>query len=154
MSMIKENYFKVLDNIAKAAQKRGINPDDVKIVAVSKRIAGEKIEEAIEAGVKILGENRIQEAEQKIPSIAGTAEWHMIGHLQTNKARKAVQLFSTIQSVDSLRLARELQKWADRDGKQQGILLEVNVAGESSKFGLPIACDDFFCQFKRCIKFG
>jgi len=86
--------------------------------------------------LNLFGENKVQEAKAKIPLVSGRARWHMIGHLQTNKARDAVALFEVIHSVDSLKLAVELDKWAERAGKTQAILLEVNVSGEASKFGL------------------
>ncbi len=97
----------------------------------------ERVDEAVAAGQCWFGESKVQEAKAKIPLVSGHARWHLVGHLQTNKARDAVQLFELIHSVDSLKLARELDKWAERMGKTQAILLEVNVAAEKSKFGLP-----------------
>jgi hypothetical protein len=84
----------------------------------------------------VFGESRLQEARAKIPLVSGRAHWHLVGHLQTNKARDAVALFEMIHSVDSVKLAAEINKWAERAGKTQAILLEVNVSGEASKFGL------------------
>ena len=94
------------------------------------------MEQALSAGQAIFGESKVQEAKAKIPLVSGRAHWHMIGHLQTNKARDAVALFDVIHSVDSVKLAEEVHTWAERAGKTQAILLEVNVSGEASKFGL------------------
>jgi hypothetical protein len=94
------------------------------------------IREAVSAGVSILGENRIQEAEQKIAQLPELpARWHLVGHLQTNKAKKAVRLFDLVHSVDSPRLVEALNRAADDDGKRQPILLQINIAGEQQKFG-------------------
>ncbi len=97
----------------------------------------ERVDEAVAAGQMVFGENRVQEAKAKIPLVSSRACWHLVGHLQSNKARDAVRLFDLIHSVDSVKLARELDRSADRIGKSQPILLEVNVAGEKSKFGFP-----------------
>jgi hypothetical protein len=106
------------------------------LIAVSKAIEPELVEDAFVAGLTIFGESKVQEAKAKIPMVSSRARWHLIGHLQSNKARDAVDLFDVIHSVDSLKLAEEVNKWADRAGKTQAILLEVNVSGEASKFGL------------------
>ena len=106
------------------------------LIAVSKAIEPESVEAALAAGQTLFGESKIQEARAKIPLISGHARWHLVGHLQTNKARDAVTLFELIHSVDSLKLAVELDKCAERAGKTQAILLEINVSGEASKFGL------------------
>lgn len=111
-------------------------PDHVTLVAVTKTVPPEHVDAALAAGITVFGENKIQEAKAKIPLVSSRAHWHFIGHLQTNKARDAVELFELIHSVDSVKLAGELSKWADRAGKTQPILLEVNVAGEASKFGI------------------
>ena len=105
-------------------------------MAVTKTVPPELVEEALRAGINVFGENKIQEAKAKIPLVGSRAHWHFIGHLQTNKARDAIELFELIHSVDSVKLAAELNKCADKAGKTQPILLEVNVAGESSKFGI------------------
>ncbi len=106
------------------------------LLAVTKAIPPERIDTAIAAGINVFGENKIQEAKAKIPAVSSRAHWHFIGHLQTNKAREAIELFELIHSVDSLKLGAELNKCAERAGKTQPILLEINVAGEASKFGL------------------
>ena len=122
--------------MAAAAERVGRNPDEINIIAVTKAVAPERVEETYNAGLTVFGESKVQEARAKIPLVSSRAHWHMIGHLQTNKARDAVALFELIHSVDSVKLAVELNKWAKRDGKTQAILLEVNASGEGSKFGL------------------
>ena len=104
-------------------------------MAVSKNQSPELVAQAASAGLTLFGENRIQEAKVKIPLCPGQLEWHFIGHLQSNKSRDAVSLFHVVQGVDSLALAEELQKQAIKQARSLPILLEVNVAGESSKFG-------------------
>lgn len=136
MSDIASNLFKVQETIRKAALKAGRKPKDIKLVAVTKTVDSSKIKEAIKAGVTIVGENYVQEAKEKIAQIDHDIQWHMIGHLQTNKAKHAVKLFDMIQSVDSLRLAEELNKQAKRLGTVVKILIQVNVSGEESKFGV------------------
>jgi PLP dependent protein len=130
-----ENLAAVRDRIAAACRRAGRDPESVTLLAVSKGQWPEAVEEAHRAGLNLFGENKVQEARAKMPSCPGQLRWHMIGHLQTNKCRDAVQLFDVIQSVDSLRLAAEISKWAERLAKRMPVFLEVNVAGESSKFG-------------------
>jgi len=136
MSDIASNLFKVQENMRKAALKVGRGIEDIKLVAVSKEVDSSKIKEAIKAGVTILGENYVQDAKEKIAEIGHDIQWHMIGHLQTNKAKYAVKLFDMIQSADSLRLAEELDKQAKKLDKGFQILIQVNVSGEESKFGV------------------
>jgi len=121
--------------MAAACARAGRDPGAVELVAVSKGHPPAAVDAMVEAGHSLFGENKVQEARAKIPSVTARARWHMIGHLQTNKCRDAVQLFEVIQSVDSLRLGRELDRWAERLGRHPGVMLEVNVAGEASKFG-------------------
>jgi PLP dependent protein len=123
----------IADNLARL---RARIPAHVTLVAVSKTVAPDRLEEALAAGQTLFGESKIQEAKAKIPVVSSRARWHLVGHLQSNKARDAVELFELIHSVDSVKLAAELNKWAERAGKTQAILLEVNVSGEASKFGL------------------
>src|SRR5437867_9370192 len=111
-------------------------PEPVTLLAVTKTVPPERVDAALAAGITVFGENKIQEAKAKIPQVSSRAHWHFIGHLQTNKARDAVELFELIHSVDSVKLAAELNKWAERAGKTLPVLLEVNVSGEASKFGL------------------
>ena len=135
---IAENLKTVNGRIASAAKRAGRDPSSITLVAVTKTIAAEKIREAIAAGATILGENRVQEAREKIDAIGPIARWHLIGHLQTNKAKYAVRLFQLIHSVDTLELAREIDKQAAKIGKVQNILIEVNIAGEASKAGMAV----------------
>ena len=135
MSDLATNLDRIQSRIASAAARAGRNPADVQLMAVSKNHPAETVADAVRLGLTLFGENRIQEAKAKIPLSPGRARWHFIGHLQSNKARDAVALFEMIQGVDSLDIAHELQKQADKLSRRIGILLEVNVAGESSKFG-------------------
>ena len=130
-----ENLAVVQSRIAAACERAGRSPSEVTLLAVSKNHPAETVAEAVRLGLTLFGENRMQEARAKIPQSPGQARWHFIGHLQSNKARDTVALFETIESVDSLALAAELQKQAEKQAKNVKILLEVNVAGESSKFG-------------------
>ena len=109
---------------------------EITLLAVTKTIPPERVDAALAAGITAFGENKVQEAKAKIPLVSSRAHWHFIGHLQTNKARDAVELFELIHSVDSVKLAGELDKWAGHAGKTQPILLEINVAGEAQKFGI------------------
>jgi PLP dependent protein len=132
---IAANFAGIRQRIAAACNRAGRRASDVTLVAVSKGQPPEAIRALGEAGHAIFGENRVHEAKAKIPLCTGSFRWHMIGHLQSNKARDAVQLFEMIESVDSLSLATEINKWADKAAKTMQVLLEVNIAGESSKFG-------------------
>lgn len=136
MSDINKNLIKVREDIRKVAIKANRDPDLIRLVAVTKTFPVEVITEAIEAGVRAIGENRVQEAYQKYKVIGNKAEWHLIGHLQRNKAKMAVEIFDLIHSVDSLRIAEEINKCALRINKIQDILIQVNVSGEVSKFGI------------------
>jgi pyridoxal phosphate enzyme (YggS family) len=138
MMSIADNLKTVNDRIASAAKHAGRDPLSITLVAVTKTIAVEKIREAIAAGATILGENRVQEAREKIDVIGPAARWHLIGHLQTNKAKYAVRLFQLIHSVDTIELAQEIDKQAGKIGKVQNILIEVNIAGEASKAGMAV----------------
>ena len=134
---LQENFRKVRERIEAACVRVGRSPSGVTVVAVSKSQPPEAVRAVVDLGELIFGENRVQEAKAKIPLCPERARWHMIGHLQSNKARDAVSLFTMIESVDSLHLAEELEKWAGKQAKTIPILLEVNIAGESSKFGYP-----------------
>ncbi|MEI8062504.1 MAG: YggS family pyridoxal phosphate-dependent enzyme [Verrucomicrobiota bacterium] len=136
MNALAANIELIRDRIAAACQRAGRDAGDVLLLGVTKTVLPETLDAAVAAGLTVFGENKIQEAQAKIPAVAGRARWHFIGHLQTNKARAAIALFDVIQSVDSVKLAGELDKWAALDGKTQSILLEVNIAGEASKHGL------------------
>ena len=135
MPTIAENLEHVRDRIAAAAQRAGRSLDDVELVAVSKTHDATRVREAIDAGQKLFGESRVQEARAKIPELPSDLRWHFIGHLQKNKIRHALSLFELFHGVDSLDLARDIARIADETGARPRILLEVNVAGEGSKFG-------------------
>lgn len=136
---IADNLNRVMDRIAAAAQRAGRDPSNIKVVVVTKTIEPERIREAIAAGARILGENRVQEAREKIGLLEPMVSWHMIGRLQTNKAKYAVKLFQLIHSVDSLTLAKEIDRQAAKIQKVQDVLIEVNLAGEKSKGGVAAA---------------
>lgn len=133
---VAENLSAIEQRIAAACARVNRERGSVLLLAVSKGMPPESVSAAVDAGQIFFGESKVQEAKAKIPQCPGRARWHMIGHLQSNKCRDAVQLFEMIQSVDSLALAQELNKWTDKIGKTIPILLEVNIAGESTKFGL------------------
>jgi hypothetical protein len=136
MITIADNLETVRGAIAAAASRTGRNADDIELVAVSKTHAPEAISEAVDAGQLLFGESRIQEARAKIPLLPGRARWHFIGHLQKNKIRHALALgFELLHGIDSLETARDLDRIAAEAGAHPALLLEVNVAGESSKFG-------------------
>ena len=136
---MKINLESVMDRIKIAAVSSGRNPETVRLVAVSKTIPSETVKKAIDAGANILGENYIQEAKTKFNSLSSyPVSWHFIGHLQTNKAKYAIRIFDLIHSVDSFKLAFELDKQAKKTDKIQSILIQVNVAGESSKSGISV----------------
>jgi PLP dependent protein len=130
-----ENLAAIRQRIEAACERAGRDPAGVRLVAVTKGQPPEAVRTAVEAGQMVFGENRVQEAKAKISQCPGSARWHMIGHLQSNKVRDAIALFEMIESIDSLALAAEVNKWADKSAKTMRVLLEVNVAGESSKFG-------------------
>jgi len=147
--MIKENHQKLLNDITEACCVAGRNPEEVKLVAVTKRIPLEKIREATHLGVNNLGENRIQEAVSKIKQIPEPVDWHFIGHLQTNKVGNDLSSFCLIHSLDRLKLAKKLEDWASSIGKTVNTLVQMNVSGESSKFGLaPEELKDFLLELK------
>lgn len=130
-----ENLTNVRRRLAQACARAGREVSTVSLMAVSKGQPPSAIEAGARLGLNLFGESKVQEARVKIAEGPGNARWQMIGHLQSNKCREAVQLFEMIQSVDSLSLARELDKWAAKADRRMPILLEVNVAGEGSKFG-------------------
>jgi pyridoxal phosphate enzyme (YggS family) len=135
-SPLTATFDMVRDRVREACRKASRDPATVRIVAVSKQMPVSKIRQLLETGHKLFGENRIQEALAKIPEIDQPAEWHMVGHLQTNKARQAVGLFSLIHSVDSMRLLTELDRVAALRGLEQSLLIQVNLSGETTKSGV------------------
>ncbi len=137
--MIKQNIEKIRARIAQAARRAGRSPKEVRLMGVTKTRPAEMIKEAMDAGLDLLGENYVQEAEGKILSLgnaARQAEWHMIGHLQRNKAKKACQLFDCIETVDSEKLARAVSRHASDMAKEISVLIQVNIAKEPQKSGV------------------
>jgi hypothetical protein len=134
-STIRDNLMRVRERIARAAARAGRDPSGITLVCVSKTKPAELVREALEAGATDFGENYVQEAAQKVPLAGPGARWHMIGHLQTNKAARAAELFHMIQSVDSVKLAGRLGRAARERGRILDVLIEVNVVGEQTKSG-------------------
>ena len=130
------NVAKVLDRVAAAAERAGRRAEEIRVVAVAKGVEAQRIRQAIAAGMTDLGENYVQEAARKIDEIGRTARWHFVGHLQTNKAKAAVELFDLIQTVDSARLARALDRRRRELGRRLPVLVQVNTSGEASKSGV------------------
>jgi len=133
---IKENLEKIKQQIRAKSELVGRDPQEITLVAVAKTVEVDRIEEAIASGVTIVGESRVQEANEKYRKVGNKVIWHLVGHLQRNKAKDAVKIFDLIHSVDSVKLANEIDKQARNGGKIQKILIEVNVSGEESKYGL------------------
>ena len=135
MTEIADNLERVRAEIADATKKSGRSPDDIELVAISKTHEAEKVRAAFDAGQQVFGESRVQEARAKIPLLPSAARWHFVGRLQKNKIRHALPLFELFHSVDSVALAREMNRIAEEEGLRPRVLLEVNVAGEASKIG-------------------
>ena len=135
MNSIAENLEHVREQIAQAAARAGRVAEEIELVAITKTHPAEKVREAIEAGQALFGESRVQEARAKIPELPSNLRWHFVGHLQKNKIRHALPLFEMIHSVDSLNVAQDINRIAGEQGMHPRVLLEVNVAGEGSKFG-------------------
>jgi pyridoxal phosphate enzyme (YggS family) len=141
---IAENIAQVRERIAAAAQRVARNPDEITLMGVSKTFPVERIREAYAAGLRVFGENRVQEFAGKadaLRDLPGT-KWHLIGHLQTNKAAKAAELFDAVDSVDSVRMAEKLNAIAEGAGKILSVLIEINVGGEQAKSGIAPASDE------------
>ncbi|MBX6326405.1 MAG: YggS family pyridoxal phosphate-dependent enzyme, partial [Chthoniobacterales bacterium] len=135
MDSIADNLERVRERIACAAARAGRMAGDVELVAITKTHPAEKVREAIAAGHTLFGESRVQEARAKIPELPSNLRWHFVGHLQRNKIRHALPLFELFHGVDSLELAREMNRIAAEEGAHVRVLLEINVAGEGTKFG-------------------
>ena len=135
MLSIAENLERVRKQIAHAGAKAGRAIDEIELVAITKMHPAEKVRQTIEAGQTLFGESRVQEARAKILELPSNVRWHFVGHLQKNKIRHALPLFELFHGVDSLALAQEMNRVAADDGMHPRVLLEVNVAGEGSKFG-------------------
>jgi PLP dependent protein len=140
--MLLENIKNVYRKISSAAIRSGRNPFDVKLLAVTKTVDSGRIQEAIELGLRVFGENKVQEARGKILPLSAempdyAVEWHLIGHLQKNKTKIAVQLFDLIHSLDSVSLAEEINRHAEKLKKIQRVLIQVNLSEEEAKYGIP-----------------
>lgn len=136
---MRANLRRVQESVARACARAGRAPESVLLIAVSKTMDVERVRQAIEAGVAALGENRVQEAKEKIEALGRPVPWHLIGSLQTNKAREAARLFDWVQSVDRLELARELSRRAHAAGRTLNVLLQVNLGDEPQKGGVAVA---------------
>jgi pyridoxal phosphate enzyme (YggS family) len=139
MTDVAGNIGRIRVTVAQAAARAGRSAAEVRLMAVTKTVDDRRIAEAVHAGVDLIGENYVQEAKRKIEASGKTGEWHLIGHLQTNKAKYAVRLFDMIQSVDRLDLAVELDRRAAAAGIVMKVLIEVSAAGEQTKSGVPPA---------------
>ena len=141
---IAENIARVQERIAAAARRAARNPEEITLMGVSKTFPVERIREAYAAGLRIFGENRVQEFAGKADALRDLAdsEWHLIGHLQTNKAAKATELFHAVDSVDSVRMAEKLNASAESAGKTLSVLIEINVGGEQAKSGVAPDSDE------------
>lgn len=149
-SLIVDNLRNIKEQISQAAIRRGRPADEIKLVAVVKNIPTPKILEAIEAGVKNLGESKVQDARKKFEELPKDITWHFIGHLQTNKVKYIVKFVDLIHSVDSIKLAQEINRQAEKENKVQKVLVQVNVSGEETKFGLP--ADQLINFLKEAVK--
>ena len=155
--MIEENLARIKERISRVCQKVNRNPNEVIIVAVAKEVGIKEIEEVINCGIIDIGENRLQEAILKYHQLStvncqlSTIKWHMVGHLQTNKVKEAVEIFDLIHSVNSLRLAQFIDKEANKINKIQDILIQVNTSKETTKFGLKD--DEVIDAVKEIVKF-
>jgi pyridoxal phosphate enzyme (YggS family) len=136
---IADNISRLHERIRTAAQRAGRDAEQITLMAVTKTFPAGRVREAYEAGLRIFGENRVQEFAGKVDALRDlhNARWHLIGHLQNNKANKAAELFPAVDSIDSLRLAEKLNAAAQKLGKRIEVLIEINIAGESAKSGVP-----------------
>ena len=136
---IPENISRVKERIEAAARRAGRSPEEIRLMAVAKTVPTDRVREAYTAGLRVFGENRVQEFASKVDALRGLkeAEWHLIGHLQTNKANRAAELFTSVDSIDSLRLAAKLNARSAELRKRIPVLIEINIAGEQAKSGLP-----------------
>lgn len=149
-SSIRKNILSVRERAAQAAIKSGRKPEDVSIIAVTKTVEPERITKAIDEGLKELGENRVQELCEKYDIIDRDCSWHLIGHLQTNKVKYIIDKVKLIHSLDSVELAKEIQKRAEKLNRIADVLVQVNVAGEDTKFGIsPETTLDFLREISR-----
>jgi len=145
--MIKDNLARIRERIAASAGRSGRNPSDIKLICVTKSATPDQIKEAISCNITDIGENRIKDAHLKyckLGSLSDKVKWHMVGHLQTNKVRDCLEIANTIHSLDSKRLAEALEKRARSLGRRVDVFIEVNISGESSRYGIrPDVLHDF-----------
>jgi pyridoxal phosphate enzyme (YggS family) len=134
--MIRDNLNRILETIAQSARRAGRSPEDVRLAAVSKLVDAATIQQAVDCGQLVFGENYLQEAAGKIPQFPPTVQWRFIGHLQSNKARQAVELFDAVETVDRLKIARALDSHAEVLQKSLSILIQVNIGREKQKSGV------------------
>ena len=149
MGTVADNLNAVQERIAKAAARVGRDPEGVTLVAVTKTMPVERIREAIDAGQRVFGENRVQEAQAKVEALGRDVQWHLIGHLQRNKVKFVCDLFDLIESVDSLPLARDINSRAARHGIVMPILIQVNIGDETTKSGMPASEPWGWCSRSR-----
>lgn len=142
---IAENLARVQVRIQQAANRAGRSVDDITLVAVSKTWPVEMIEEAVQSGLEVFGENKVQEILEKVPALPDHLQWHLIGHLQSNKIRKVIPLCEMIHSVDSLKLAQGINRIAAELNLSPRVLIQVNVASDDAKFGFPVS------EIRKCI---
>jgi hypothetical protein len=146
LSQIAANLAEVKKKIIASAERVGRDPAEIKLIAVTKTVGIPQMLEAIEAGVTAIGENRVQEINRKFPELHKPVEWHLIGHLQTNKVKYIIDKVALIHSLDSLSLAEEISKRARQAGKEMPVLVQVNVAEEESKHGLKLGETEAFIR--------
>jgi len=136
VEITKNNLEIINKKIKDAALKANRNPQEIKLVAVTKTATIKQIKDVINAGVTIIGENKVQEAKEKYQIMTADIEWHLVGHLQTNKVKYAIKIFDLIHSLDSIKLAKEIDRRSQQFGMMTNVLVEVNVSGEVSKYGI------------------
>ncbi len=151
-SVIGQNIHDLKLRISNSCLKVGRSIDEITLVAVTKTVPVERIQAAIDVGITTIGENRVQEAVEKFSVIDNKVQWHLIGHLQTNKVKKAIEMFTMIQSIDSLYLAVEVEKRFNTQNKEIQVLIEVNTSGEDTKFG--VKPGDLFMLIKDMLPFS
>jgi hypothetical protein len=144
--IIRDNVAQIRESIAHACWRAGRSSSEIKILAATKSRSVREIEMALDAGIRLIGENTVQEAKAKFSQLSRSPEKHLIGHLQTNKVKTALELFDLIQSVDSLKLAQEIEKRAAPMNKTVPVLIEVNIGGEASKFGVAHEATRTLCE--------
>ena len=150
MNIIKENLDDIKARIKKAAEVSGRTEDDILLLGVTKTVDVERIQNLMDCGVKTLGENRVQELLSKYDIIGADAEWHLIGSLQTNKVKYIIDKVKLIHSVESIKLAEEIDRQAKKHNKIMEILIEINIANEESKHGIaPEKVDEFICEISK-----